>query len=374
MDEMGGSMLLYRQFVERNDFELFVITDRSDFDVSPLSHLILETPPILSRFMRTRFALYAHDFQHLFRGRLISKKVRQIIDSFQPDIIVTGAETWLGDLGITISQKYHLPLASYFMDWPVYGMLGHDLIKRWASRQFRQRYQKADLAFGICPEMLFELGSHKNAHVFYPMGSRDLPRFVCEHSSKDHPFTLLFAGNLGQWYGPMLAELAEAFESECAVRLRIAGKNENWSSETKDQLTQSGVFIGFLKGDDYDKVLETADALLVVMGFDEDSRIVESTSFKSKLSDYLSMGVPLIVWGPNYCTANQHARMEGFAKVVEERVCARVVEATKELANSAAERQRIVERGREFYQLNLAPDLVLRSAQKQIYKLLDDRN
>lgn len=362
LKEMGGSLLFYRQFIERNDYEVAVMTDRLDTRLESIPWYQVRHSRFLQRLLRTRISLWGHDFIHLFAGNFISRQEMDFARTFNPDIIITGAETWMSDFAITLSRKLDVPVAGHFMDWPTYASLGHDWAKRRFTGIFKRRYQRCDLAFGICPEMLEALGPHPNAHVYYPSGN-------WQEASPDHaagksgtPFTLMFAGNLGQWYGHAVNDLIDAMKGCEQCRLWVAGKNAPWSSEREAALIQSGTYLGFLDHDSCSEALQQADALLVIMGFDEESRMIESTSFKSKIVDYLVQQRPLIIWGPEYCTAVRHARREGFAEVVTERDPAAVVQALDRLRSDPEQRLRLIESGKRFFKENLDADLVFQAA------------
>jgi glycosyltransferase involved in cell wall biosynthesis len=61
-----------------------------------------------------------------------------------------------------------------------------------------------------------------------------------------------------------------------------------------------------------------ADALFVPMSFDAADRANMEMAFPSKLADYTATALPLIIYGPNYCSAVAWAREnEGVAVIVE---------------------------------------------------------
>ena len=372
-DEMGGSMLLYRQFVERSDYEIFVVTDKPGFHSDDFPYLRYEHPQLLHRLQNSRLSLYAHDYVHTLASCRIPNKVMDAAKRFRPDLVLMGAETWISDLAIRVARRLKKPLAGYFMDWPTYGMLGHSLVKQYCASRFMKRYQACDLAFGICPEMLEALGPHKNSHVYYPPGARrrvSSPTPISRNPNA--PFRLLFAGNLGQWYGKMLLSLSQRMEQQQGVSLRIAGKNDPWSNEDKQHLEDSGVFAGFLKGRGYQKELENADALLVIMGFEPESKTIESTSFKSKLADYLVLGKPILVWGPDYSTAARTGNREGFAVVVDSKNPKEVNNALRKLSNDPARGAELVSNGIRFYEQHLAPDIVFGEALNAINTVIEE--
>ena len=365
MDTLGGSLLFHRQFSGNADYELFVVTDNSSYESAGCDAIVLQLPAFVRRLMRTRFGLFVHDAIHLFRGLWVSPRLWRAAYRFQPDLVLTGAETSMADLAYRLARSLNRPLVGHFMDWPTYGMLAHQPIKAWASRQFIHRYRRCQLAFGICPEMLTHLGPHPNAHVFYPFApdNRDpLPPPPPGPLARERPYTLLFAGNLGEWYGQALLALRDVIPPGSLLKLVIAGRHADWDPELEERLVAEGTYIGFLKGQAYRDALSHSDALLVIMGFDAEARLIESTSFKSKIVDYLLAERPLIVWGPCYSTAVRHARSEGFALVVDSSDPSHVLQALEKLAHNPTLCQQLVDAGRQFRQRCLDADVVLPAA------------
>jgi len=61
-----------------------------------------------------------------------------------------------------------------------------------------------------------------------------------------------------------------------------------------------------------------ADVLLVPMSFHVEDKANMQAGFPSKLADYTALGLPLLVYGPPYCSAVRWAKATpGVAEVVE---------------------------------------------------------
>ena len=373
LKEMGGSLLFYRQFIERDDYEVAVMTDRLDKKLDDIPWFQVGHPRLLARILKTRFALFGHDYIHLYAGKFISRDAISFARDFNPDIIITGAETWMSDLAITLGRKLNVPVAGHFMDWPTYASLGHDWVKKKFSSIFKRRYHCCQLAFGICPEMLEALGPHPNAHVYYPSGTWTGKETDSHEPVRESPFTVMFAGNLGQWYGEAIVDLLGVMGNGKGnnIQLRIAGKNAPWTEEREKELVREGVFLGFLDHEACSAALGRSDALLVIMGFDEESRMIESTSFKSKMVDYLVQQKPLIIWGPEYCTAVRHAQREKFAEVITERNPEAVVAAARTLRDNPEKAKTLVQNGTRFFKENLDADIVFKKALDETIKTIN---
>ncbi len=60
------------------------------------------------------------------------------------------------------------------------------------------------------------------------------------------------------------------------------------------------------------------DLLLVPMAFGDNFRDNMMVSFPSKLTDYTATGLPLLIYGPSYCSAVSWARLDSnIAEIVD---------------------------------------------------------
>ena len=370
LDTSGGSLLFYRQFILRKDYTAAVMTDNGLGKLDSIPWIKVEHPAWMQRLARTRLSLWVHDWIHLYAGRFVRREWVQFARDFKPDVIVGGAETWMMDLALSLGRQLNVPVAGFFMDWPTYASLGHDWCMNRLGEHFRKRYRASDAAFSISPEMREVLGEHPNSHLYYPSGewSKSAPREP--ERAGDAPFTLLFAGNLGQWYGQAVDSLIRVLQDHPGLQFRVAGNNVPWNPAREQALRENGVFLGFLKNGEYRQALAEADALLVVMGFDEESRLIESTSFKSKMVDYLLQQKPLIIWGPEYCTAVRHARREEFGEVVTDPDPRAVVAVLESLKADPDRQARLVGNGERFFRENLESGRVFGHVRRVIGELI----
>ena len=95
-----------------------------------------------------------------------------------------------------------------------------------------------------------------------------------------------------------------------------------------------------------------ADALFVPMSFDESDRANMEMAFPSKLADCTATALPLLIYGPDYCSAVTWGREnQGVAEVVGSQ--AQLGEAIQRLANDPAHRvslgRRALDVGREYF-------------------------
>jgi glycosyltransferase involved in cell wall biosynthesis len=93
--------------------------------------------------------------------------------------------------------------------------------------------------------------------------------------------------------------------------------------------------------------LQGFQAALVVMSFALSHRRRMTTSFPSKMIDAMQLGFPVVIWGPEYCSAVKWARKGQRALCVTDANPLAIRRALEELAASPAEQERLAESSRE---------------------------
>ena len=319
---MGGAMAFYRHFFERDDFEVFVATN----DKNVLNHhlpcevLVFERSRVWERLTKTRLYRFAHSLQHLLEGEFILNEVLAAARRFQPDVIFTIAGTWGSTTRMAekLSKELGVPLATSFNDWFDFSIIIHPAFRSILEQRFRSVYRNSDVAFCTSDGMKNALGPHANARVLFPTGGLR----ALKHSENSDPVetgSVVFAGNLGNWYGPMLENLVKASQgAKLETIFRIYGDLAKWSAKFDKFAKSQNIFRGHLPFQKLLLELRKADVLLLMMGFGKDFELIERTSFKTKFLDYLSVGRPVFVWGPPYCSAVRYAKEFDSAEVCTE--------------------------------------------------------
>jgi hypothetical protein len=105
----------------------------------------------------------------------------------------------------------------------------------------------------------------------------------------------------------MLLKALREFKDHPTIQLQVRGYNPNWPEEAKKEMRDAGLWLEFAPRTELDTWLQSADAFLIPMVFDEKYRRRMETSFPSKLIEFAQFGKPLIVWGPKYCSAAKWA-------------------------------------------------------------------
>jgi hypothetical protein len=361
----GTAMSFYRHFVERDDFDIFVATDSAEVQQYqvPYRFLLFDAPKWLKRMQHTRFYRWFWQYNQSVAGYFVPDEVWQAARAFQPDLVFTiaGSWNWTARLAQRVAQRLHIPLVASFNDWFDFGVLMHPYFRGSVERAFRRFYRDCDLAFCTSEGMREALGRHHNSHILYPIGS-SMPEnkdgFVAL-TVGDRPATVFFAGSLSAWYGPMLEQLVKT-SADSQLRFEIFGSHVHatWSSEFDSSARATGVYRGQVPFHQLRAHAEQSDLLLLPMGFGEECAQTERTSFKTKFLDYLTFQRPIVVWGPEYCSAVRFAREFDAAECYTSPDPAGCIATLQKLARSPERQKQLVGNAHRMYHNRFEPSQI----------------
>ena len=375
-------MAFYRHFVEKKDFVVAVATDHPQVREFAVPHefMVIEPPQWLKRGQRTRLAPWMHALQHFWSGTQVPQSLLKAARDFRPDVILTvaGSWSWTAELASRLARALNVPLAGSFNDWFDYNLILPRFLKPHLEKKFRRLYQKCDLALCTCEGMRDELGKHPNAVVHYPTGA---PRADFSDSTPARgaaPFRILFGGNLGEWYGPMLEQLVmiarEQDRLTHEVEFVIHGSNPGWSSAFDRYARTTGIYRGQVSFAELQIAAEKSDGLLLLMGFGPGCAQIEKTSFKTKFLDYLGFQRPVMVWGPEYSSAVRTAREFDSAQVcvsAEPRAC---LETILDLSRNLTRQKALLANAARMYEDRFHPDKIHLALVSHLEKLVAIRS
>lgn len=360
-------MTFYRHFIEKTDFEVRVATDCLDFQKYDLPYkpFVFQVPTWWNRIRNTRFHKWVIGLEGIRGEFFLPKQVMAEARRFQPDVVFTmaGSWNWVALAALKTARTLGVPLAASFNDWYDYPwLMGHERQRHAIERRFRRFYRECDLALCTSDGMKEALGPHPNAHVWYPCGAAMpfLERPQCDAvATSKNTCTVFFGGSLGEWYGPMLEDLVTASESAYSnLHFRIFGGLENWSKAFHEKAKEAGIFGGRISFEHLREEAQKADVLLLPMGFDPSSAHIESTSFKTKFLDYLTFRRPIVVWGPEYCSAVRVAREFDSACCVTSPSAMDCAKAIDDLRRNPHRRIQLVQNAERMYQDRFHPDKI----------------
>ncbi len=359
-NDCGVRIVMHRHLVERNPFELHVASN-ADFADGLLIHTKIELPWPFQKIKKSRFGpalrKWILDFENLIWPLVGCRQLEKAVEQFQPDVLLTLAETGLCHMAHKVACKNKIPFAGLFLDWfPIMkGHFGHKCTQPILSKRYRELYASSDLAFCTSDGMQEVLGPHANSHVIYPMpGWHKVPEKTFPPAN--NKFRIVYVGAAENFYGRMLRALMHELESHPDMELIIVGPTQDWPAEEIQRAKGKGICLGFMPPEKAAEVLAGADALLVVMSFEREHELFMRTSFTTKFLDYAAFVKPVILWGPDYCTPARLAKREDAALVVETEGPAGVIAAAKKLIDEPAEVKRFSAASRRLNQTVFNPD------------------
>ena len=299
---------------------------------------------LIGKLRQLGFQSVSRSWECLFPVFPSTKVVREFIERFQPNVLLTVAHGWWHISAGRVAKELNLPLVCFFHDWwPDFPEIPV-AFRSPVERQFRRTYVESDVAICVSEQMRWELGERTNSFVIHPLSS-----FTTDQAwTPDFklPLRVAYFGNLYE-YGPLIESALRALDGSDSVRLEVFGPSPDWTSETEDEFRSRGVYRGFIPSDQLADSLQGFQAALVVMSFAASLRRRMMTSFPSKMIDAMQLGLPVVVWGPEYCSAVKWARRGDRALCVTDPNPSELRRNLEELAASPREREHLAKLARE---------------------------
>ena len=301
----AGQIILYRHFCNRPEFDLEVY----GFEPTKLSFRML-----LRRGLG-KIAQFGGIFETLvncawvlWKGRWMDKDLPVKVERDQKTIVGTVAH---GDgfyAAQRFAKKHHLPLVVFFQDWwPDMAGVPKPFVKL-LDKHFLSLAKSCNLGICVCEGMKRALGGGANLEVLLPIPAEMGPHTLSvSNTTRSGKFKILYFGNL-DLYGSMILGALREFKDHPTIQLQVRGSNPNWPDDAKREMRDAGLWLDFAPRSELDDWLQSADAFLIPMVFKEKYRRRMETSFPSKLIEFAQFGKPLVVWGPEYCSAVQWGR------------------------------------------------------------------
>ena len=289
------------------------------------------------RWLNTRFHPQAMVW-YSQRATRIAPKVAASLNGTEFGSILTVAHGFGWLAAARMAEQRDVPLhLMVHDDWPRAANVPQ-AFRSWLDSQFARVYNRAQSRMCVSPWMQSNYYARygKRAEVLYPSRAPGLPQFAEPPErvgQTDHQFTIAFAGTINSpGYTRALIDLSNALSS-IGSRLLIFGPLSVEQAREMG-LNLPNITVGGLLSwpDLMTRLREEADALFVPMSFEVCDRSNMEIAFPSKLADCTAVGVPLVIYGPEYCSAVRWAKENpGVAEVVEAQE--RLGEVVQRLAN-----------------------------------------
>lgn len=311
------------------------------------------------RFLHSRVAGLCAIYLYLVAG-LRTAKLIDTIKAFKPEAILTVAHGFSWLTAAALAKRYKLPLHLIVHDdWPKENHLPPRL-KAWGERKFVDVYRRASSRLCVSSYMAQEYEKRYGVKggVLLPCraeGGFDFDSSLDElKKTNDSPVVGYFGSISSGGYARALSTLAEVLE-ESKGTLIIYSSLEDSIIESLGLKRPNIVVRKYVPLEQlFASLRKEVDALFVPMSFIPEDRSNMELSFPSKLTDYTALGLPIIIWGPRYCSAVRWATENaGVAEVVSEPGVDALAGSVKKLIADANYRRSLASaalaKGRQFF-------------------------
>jgi len=294
----------------------------------------------VGRLAQTRLHRWVHDFWAWRDGRWLDGCLPKAVSDRKQTVVLTVAQGDACGSARRFAQQHRLPLVTIFHDWWPDMAAVHAPFQKLLEKRFRELYCQSQLALCVSEKMRELLGPHPNAQVLYPIPAKVNPMPPSQKLG-DH-FRALYFGNLHE-YGPMVAGGLNMLKRHPQIRLEVRGGNPRWPVSFKQEMKLEGLWIDYAPRTELAEWMGTADVFLVPMIFEPNMRRRMETSFPSKMVEMAQFGKPLVIWGPEYCSAVQWARKGNRALCVTDPNPMALRQVLEKLATSVDEQRQLAD-------------------------------
>ena len=323
---VAGSALIYRLLQDYPVDRLCIVegniaTSQEDKRLPEVTYNLLSVG--IRRLLNSRFVFPYTSFLFL-TARWRSHQLKNLVKTFKPEAILTVAHGLSWITAAELARKYDLPLHLIVHDeWTSYTAVIAPL-KNKIKKIFGDIYKQANSRFCVSPYMseYYEKQYGVKGIVLYPSRAKDVPIFEQPPERLIKSSTSLvfaYAGSINSpGYANCLVNLSNSIR-ELGHRLVIyTTLNRKFIEELG--LNHPNIIINSTVSSHelIHKLRKEADILFAPMTFEAEHRVNMEMSFPSKLADYTAIGLPILIYGPNYCSAVRWSRENpNLAEVVE---------------------------------------------------------
>ena len=332
-----------------------------------------------SRWLNTRFHRWVSAYYTLSASRR-ARSIPRLIDGFQADALLTVAHGYGWLTAAQYAKQHELPLHLIVHDdWP--RLATNSLLSKRLDVTFGTIYRQAASRFCVSPFMrdAYRRRYGSDGKVLFPSRAADCPEYDAPPerlSRNDHPLTVAFGGTINSpGYVRALKAVATALEVFHG-RLLIFGPVTSEAAQRNGLVGPNITLCGLVTSDELMvKFREEVDVLFVPMSFDPTDRANMEVGFPSKLTDYTSVGLPLLIYGPSYCSAVRWARENpGVAEVVTDENPESITSAVWRLAESPTHRFDLGRQALDVGKRYFAHEVAQRSFHQALVRAHDSRS
>ncbi|CAN5895409.1 hypothetical protein BH11BAC4_BH11BAC4_01200 [soil metagenome] len=316
----AGATLMYRLLEHYPKEKLLIIqgTEMNSKERIAGVNYITTKSAFLNRLKTTRFSKRISGLliakQYIRSGKLLSA-----IKEFKPDVILTVSFRLMWLKAFRLSKHLNIPLHLILHDdWLTTENYG--IWQKHLAGLFGQMYRHSSGRFCICPAMekyyhaLYEV----HGEILYPLRGRSDLAFpvVGEVKRKKNVIKYCYAGSLFTGdFAVMLNEIASIISKQNG-EMHIFSHKDKAAMEQYEYLMKPHVkFHDLIHPAELMRFMnEEIDVGILLNSFDHEEMF--KYNFSSKLVDYTSAGLPVLIWGPQSSGVISWALASGYTGVV----------------------------------------------------------
>lgn len=291
-----------------------------------------------------RLVLSDKQGRQLFQEANSTEKILDAVMAYQPEVIYYRAveDEMVHGFASALLSRCDAPLVIHLMDdWPARLLTTNPEVFAELDRSLRDMFQRAAqcLSIGERMSLAFEKRyGHKFLAFANGIDPSNFPPKPWDRIS-NRPFIIRYTGALAKdmTFDSIcdIAKSVELLSKSIDVRLEIYTR-QPWLSQAKESFLdyRSVSVLNQVPAEDYNGLLQKADALLIAYNFDEASQRYIGYSMANKLPEYLASGVPVIAYGPSECATISYARKRTCALMIERRDQKLICDEIKRLVTS----------------------------------------
>ncbi len=267
----------------------------------------------LGRLRTTRFASMA-SFALALGARISGGCALTAATTFRPDAILTVAHGTYWLVAARVSRLLGVPLHLIIHDHVPLTVFGGSRLRKWVEERFAEIYRSAASRLCVSPYMERRYSELYGApgQVLYPARARTTVVHDAPPERRDvaaGALTGVFAGTINTPnYASAIVGLAKALD-RVGGRILLYGPISREAGNSAKLTAHNIELRGLVEAGELSiRCRHEADFLFVPMSFADGDRTNMELAFPSKLTDYTAMGLPLLIHGPDYCSAVRWAR------------------------------------------------------------------
>jgi glycosyltransferase involved in cell wall biosynthesis len=374
----AGSLLLYRllESYPPARLKVFFSPHGSHGQDRQLAGVAYEPLPYtIPRYIQNRFDPFWPVVMSLRMGPH-ARKVLASLGDFSPDAVISVAHGFLWFAAAIVANERGLPLHLFMHDdWAqfvTHNRAGRiwDVVRRVGRVRARTVLRRSASRFSVSPGMAEEMSRTfgVSSTLIYPHRGSDSPEVrVRRRTRGQRPPVLVHTGFVHT------SGNADLLRKVARMMGQLGGHLDLYTLQSDAELAYHGLVppivrnVGFFPADEMaERIGTSADALFLSASFEENHRIDASTLFPSKLADYTAVGLPILIWGPEYSSASRWSiENPGATVLVATPDSAAFERELRRLLADEGHAERVaragVEAGSRYFELTVASERFLRS-------------